>query len=95
MSLSPAELIRIAQLARIELTPTEIEPTCAQLNHIFGFIEQLGAAPTEGVEPMSHAVELSQRLREDVITKTNQREKFQALAPDTENGLYLVPKVME
>ncbi|MBP6110065.1 MAG: Asp-tRNA(Asn)/Glu-tRNA(Gln) amidotransferase subunit GatC [Rhodocyclaceae bacterium] len=95
MSLSPAELIRIAQLARIDLPSAEIEPTCAQLNHIFGFIEQLRAAPTDGIVPMSHAVELSQRLRDDVVTETNQREKFQAIAPDTEGGLYLVPKVME
>jgi aspartyl-tRNA(Asn)/glutamyl-tRNA(Gln) amidotransferase subunit C len=95
MSLSPAELVRIAQLARIDLPSAEIEPTRTQLNHIFGFIDQLRAAPTDGVEPMSHAVELSQRLREDVVTETNQREKFQAIAPDTEGGLYLVPKVME
>ena len=95
MSLSLADVARIAQLSRIELSATDSEQTRTQLNSIFGFIEQLQAAPTDGVMPMSHAVDLSQRLRPDVVTEIDRRADFQALATDAEDGLYLVPKVIE
>ena len=95
MSLSLADVARIAQLSRIELSATDSEQTRTQLNSIFGFIEQLQAAPTDGVIPMSHAVDLSQRLRPDVVTEIDRRADFQALATDAEDGLYLVPKVIE
>ena len=95
MSLSLADVARIAQLSRIELSATDSEQTRTQLNSIFGFIEQLQAAPTDGVMPMSHAVDLAQRLRPDAVTETDRRDDFQALATDAEDGLYLVPKVIE
>lgn len=95
MSLSLDEVVRVAKLARIELTPAEIEVTRTRLNDIFGFIEHLQAAATDGVIPMAHAVEMTQRLRSDRVTETDQREAFQAAAPETEGGLYLVPKVIE
>ena len=95
MSLSLDDVARIARLARIDLSATEAESTRAQLNSIFGFIEQLQAVATDGIEPMSHAVEMAQRLRADVITESDHRSAFQAVAPDTEGGLYLVPKVIE
>ena len=95
MSLSLDDVARIAQLSRIELSALDLEPTRAQLNSIFGFIEQLQAAPTDGVVPMSHAVDVSQRLRADVVTEIDCRKDFQSLSTDAEDGLYLVPKVIE
>ncbi|HLD08703.1 MAG TPA: Asp-tRNA(Asn)/Glu-tRNA(Gln) amidotransferase subunit GatC, partial [Methylophilaceae bacterium] len=66
-----------------------------KLSGILGLIEQMQAVDTTGITPMSHSQDLTQRLREDVVTETNQRELFQSVAPAVENGLYLVPKVIE
>ena len=95
MSLTPEDVSRIALLSRIELSAAERETTRDQLNGILGFIEQLQAVDTEGIEPMAHAVDVAQRLRPDVATETDRRTDFQALAPETEAGLYLVPQVIE
>lgn len=95
MSLNLADVARIARLARIELSATEREATCDQLNGILGFIEQLQAVDTTGIEPMAHAVDVVQRLRPDVVTESDRRADFQAVAPETEGGLYLVPRVVE
>lgn len=95
MSLTPEEVCRIARLARIHVAADEIERTGEQLNGIFRFIEQLQAVDTEGVEPMAHALDLVQRLRDDRVGEPDRRAEFQALAPDAEAGLYLVPKVIE
>ena len=95
MSLTLEDVARIARLARIELSAEERETTRDQLNGILGFIEQLQAVDTTGIEPMAHAVDVVQRLRPDVVTETNRRADFQAVAPETEAGLYLVPRVVE
>ncbi len=95
MSLQPDDVQRIARLARIELSPGEAAQTLERLNGIFGLIEQLKAVDTAGIEPMSHAVDLVQRLREDRVTESDRRAAMQAIAPETEAGLYLVPKVIE
>ena len=95
MSLSLEEVARIARLARIELTSAEAEATQAKLNGIFGLIEQMQAVDTTGVAPMSHPQDVIQRLRTDAVTETNRRESYQAVAPEAEAGLYLVPKVIE
>lgn len=95
MSLTLDQVRRVALLARIELSQAEAERTRDQLNGIFGLIEQMQAVDTSGVEPMSHAVDLSQRLREDKVTETDRRDAFQRVAPEVEAGLYLVPKVIE
>jgi len=95
MPLSPQDVQRIARLARIELSPAETEQTLVSLNGIFGVIEQLKAVDTAGIAPMSHAVDVVQRLREDRVTETDRRAAMQAIAPETEAGLYLVPKVIE
>ena len=95
MSLSNEEVRRIARLARIELTDADAEATREQLNGILAFIEQLQAVDTANVEPMAHAVDVVQRLREDRITETDRRDAFQKVAPEAEAGLYLVPKVIE
>ena len=96
MSLSNEEVQRIAHLARIELAPGEAEQTRDRLNGIFSLIEEMQAVDTRGVEPMAHAQNLGQRLREDVVTETNQREAFQKLRKENvAQGLYLVPVVIE
>ena len=95
MSLSLDQVRRIAELARIELAPGEAEPTRDQLNGIFSLIEDMQAANTAGVEPMAHARDVAQRLREDRVSETDRHADFQSIAPEAEAGLYLVPKVIE
>lgn len=95
MSLTLEQVRRIAQLARIEISDAEAESTLGQLNGIFSLIEEMQAVDTRGVEPMAHAQDLAQRLREDRVTEVDRRDAYQAVAPETEAGLYLVPKVIE
>jgi aspartyl-tRNA(Asn)/glutamyl-tRNA(Gln) amidotransferase subunit C len=95
MSLTTEDIKRIAHLARIEITGQEAEATLTKLSGILGLIEQMQAVDTAGISPMSHSQDVVQRLREDVVTQKNQREVFQALAPATQDGLYLVPRVVE
>lgn len=95
MSLNITDVKRIAHLARIEVSDLDAESYLAKLSGILGLIEQMQAVDTTGITPMSHSQDLTQRLREDVVTETNQRELFQSVAPAVENGLYLVPKVIE
>ena len=95
MSLTLEQVQRIAHLARIEISDSEALSTQGHLNGIFQLIEQMQAIDTTGVEPMAHAQELSQRLRPDAVIETDRRAAYQAVAPETELGLYLVPKVIE
>jgi aspartyl-tRNA(Asn)/glutamyl-tRNA(Gln) amidotransferase subunit C len=95
MSLTSEQLSRLAQLSLLELQEAERLPLQHQLDGVFRLIEQLQAVDTEGVEPLSHTLNLSQRLREDRVTETNQRDLFQGQAPAHEAGLYLVPRVIE
>ncbi len=95
MALNIADIKRIADLARIEINQSEAQLTLTKLSGIMGLIEEMQAVNTAGIIPMSHAQDLEQRLREDVVTQTNQRDTFQAVAPLTDGGLYLVPKVIE
>ena len=95
MSLSIDDVKRIAKLARIRVTEDEAVGYQGRLNGIFGLIEEMQAVDTDGVEPMSHPQELAQRLREDRVTESDRRAAYQSVAPQTEAGLYLVPKVIE
>jgi len=101
MSLTNADVRKVASLARLAMNEAEIETARTQLSGIFDLIAEMQAVDTKGITPMSHAQELSQRLREDVVTEADQREQFQALAPQhkgshqVEAGLYLVPQVIE
>ena len=95
MSLSLDQIARLARLSRIEISPVEAGQTRDQLNGILTLIEQLRAVDTRGIAPMAHAVDLAQRLREDVVSETDRREAYQAIAPEVEAGLYLVPRVVE
>jgi aspartyl-tRNA(Asn)/glutamyl-tRNA(Gln) amidotransferase subunit C len=95
MSLSLDDIKRVANLACIEVSEAEAATALAQLSGIFGLIEQMQAVDTSAIEPMSHAQDVVQRLRDDTITESDQHELFQSIAPKTEAGLYLVPKVIE
>jgi aspartyl-tRNA(Asn)/glutamyl-tRNA(Gln) amidotransferase subunit C len=93
--LSLEQIARLAHLARLELTPSESAAMQQQINDVLAIVDQMAAVDTTGVAPMSHPQEASQRLREDKVTETDQRELFQSIAPQVEDGLYLVPKVIE
>ena len=95
MSLNLGDVRRIAHLARIEITEAEAEQTLRQLNDIFTLIEQLQSVDTTGIEPMAHPLGGSQRLREDVATEPENRESNMRNAPAREDGLFLVPRVIE
>jgi len=93
--LSLKDVQRIAHLARIELSAPETAAMQQSLNGILQVVDRLCAVDTAGVSPMSHPQDLVQRLREDAVTEGDDREAFQAVAPQVEAGLYLVPKVLE
>ena len=95
MPLSRSDVERIARLARLHVTEPELAAYSGHLSRILGLIEQMKAANTEGVAPMAHPQDASLRLRPDAVTEPDQRERFQSVAPATEAGLYLVPKVIE
>lgn len=95
MSLGPEEVRRIAWLARLEISEADIDGYARNLSDILDFVEQLADVPTDGVEAMAHPLDATQRLRPDEVTETNQRDRFLALAPAAENGLFLVPRVIE
>ena len=95
MTLTLDDVTRIAHLARIEIAPDEAQQALARMAGIFGLIGEMQAVDTTGVEPMSHAQEVTLRLRDDVVTETDQHALFQSIAPQVEADLYLVPKVIE
>jgi aspartyl-tRNA(Asn)/glutamyl-tRNA(Gln) amidotransferase subunit C len=95
MSLSDDQIRRLARLARIALQPNETREVGERLNRILGLVAEMQAVDTAGVEPMSHALDLVQRLRPDEVTESDRRELYQSVAPAVEDGLYLVPKVIE
>jgi aspartyl-tRNA(Asn)/glutamyl-tRNA(Gln) amidotransferase subunit C len=99
MSLSSQDIARIANLARLELSPAESERLLAQTNDFFNIVEKMRAVDTTGITPLAHPLDTIQamtlRLRDDVASEPNNREANQQTAPAVENGLFLVPKVIE
>jgi aspartyl-tRNA(Asn)/glutamyl-tRNA(Gln) amidotransferase subunit C len=95
MSLDAHQVKKIAHLARLAIDEAQIPAYADNLSKILNLMEQMGAIDTQGVEPMAHPLDQVQRLRADEITETNQREHFQRIAPQTQDGLYLVPRVIE
>jgi len=95
MALTLDDVKRIAHLARIEVSENEAQAYLAQLSNIFGLVEEMQAVDTSGIEPMSHAQDVVLRLREDRVSEINRRDAYQAVAPQVEAGLFLVPKVIE
>ncbi len=86
---------QIAHLARLDINEKDIPEYVTNLTNILALVEQMNTVATDSVEPMAHPTDAVQRLREDIVTATNQRERFQAVAPQVEKGLYLVPQVIE
>ena len=95
MSLSREEVEKIAHLARLEITDDEMNGFVNNLSRIIDFVDQLQSLDTSDVVPMAHPLNMSQRLRADIVSEQDQRDKFQANAGQVEAGLYLVPKVIE
>ena len=95
MSLANDDVRRIAALARIAITADESTQVLERLNRVLALIDEMRAVDVSGVEPMAHAQQLGQRLREDKVTETDQHERYQSVAPAVEGDLYLVPKVIE
>ena len=95
MTLDKSEVKKMAQLARLHVSETDIDEITGRVTEILDLIDQMQAIDTESVEPMSHPLDTVQRLRADIVTEKNHRDELQKLAPKAENGLYLVPRVIE
>ena len=95
MSLTPDDVRRLARLARIAIDDDDSAVVLERLNAVLGLVDQMRAVDTRGVEPMAHAVDVAQRLRPDEVREGDQRQLYQSVAPAVEEGLYLVPKVVE
>lgn len=95
MSLDKTGIVKIAWLARLEIAEEDIPGYTSELSGILDMVEQMNSVDTAHCDPLAHPIEIKARFREDKITEENQRDKFQAIAPAVEQGLYLVPKVIE
>ena len=95
MTLSLSDVYRIAHLARVEIDAAHADEVRAKLVSIFGLIDELTAVDTTGIEPMAHAQDATMPLREDIVSESDHSERYQALAPAADDGLYLVPRVIE
>ena len=95
MSLDRSDVEKIAHLARLAISEDEKDRYASDLSNILSLVEQMNAVDTEGGSPMAHPLHMVQRLREDEPIEPNQRERFQQIAPATEDGLYMVPRVVE
>ena len=95
MALTLEDVKRVAHLARVAIDEAEARAVLSQINDVFKLIAEMQAVDTRGVEPMSHALDVVQRLREDAVTESDQHVRFQSVAPQVEGDPYLVPKVIE
>ena len=95
MSIKADDIAYIANLARLQLSEAEKQEAVLNFENILALIDQMQSADTDQLEPLSHAIETSQPLREDIVTEINQRDELQKIAPKCEKGLFLVPKVLE
>ena len=95
MALERSDVEKIAHLARLGLNEADVPRTTETLNNILGLIDAMQAVDTDGIAPLAHPLEATQRLRADAVTESNQRDAYQAIAPAVQDGLYLVPKVIE
>lgn len=95
MSLSNEDVSKIAYLARLAVAPEQLPALGRELSSILDLVAQMDAVDTDGVAPMAHPLEMAQRLRVDEVRESDRRDAYQQIAPAVENGLYLVPKVIE
>lgn len=90
-----SDILKLANLAKLDISDVALDEVAASISNVLALVDQLQSADTGDVQPMAHPLDATQRLRDDVVTESNQRERFQAIAPATEEGLYLVPKVID
>jgi aspartyl-tRNA(Asn)/glutamyl-tRNA(Gln) amidotransferase subunit C len=95
MAVDRSDIAKLAKLARIQITDEAADEAAKSISDVLALVDQLQAVNTDGVLPMAHPLDAVQRLRADVVTEPNQRDAFQAIAPATQDGLYLVPQVIE
>ncbi len=95
MALDKSEVEKIAQLARLHISEADADEVANRITDILALIDQMQSVDTESVEPMAHPLDVVQRLRADEVTETDRRDELQTLAPEAQDGLYLVPKVIE
>lgn len=95
MSLTREDVGRIAKLARLEISDDAVPAYAKDLSNILDLVAQMNAVNTDGIAPLAHPLDMAQRLRPDVVTETDRRERYQAIAPSVDDGLYLVPQVIE
>lgn len=95
MALDKAEVEKIAHLARLHISEADTEEVTSRITDILTLIDQMQTVDTESIEPLAHPLDMVQRLRADVVTETDTRDQLQNLAPESQDGLYLVPKVIE
>lgn len=95
MAVDRSDIVKLGELARLQISEETIDEVTRRLGDVLALVDQLQAADTDAVTPMAHPMDALQRLRPDTVTEANQRDAFQAIAPATEDGLYLVPKVID
>jgi len=95
MKLTPNDIRKVAHLARLAIDEVEVDSYVQEISRILDFVEKMKTVDTTGIQPMAHPLDMAQRLRPDVVTEGNQRELFQSIASLVEDGLYLVPRVVE
>ena len=95
MALDKSEVEKIAQLARLHISEADADEVASRITDILALIDQMQSINTETIEPMAHPLDVTQRLRVDTVTEKDRRDELQTLAPATQDGLYLVPKVIE
>ena len=95
MAIDASEVQKVAHLARLSIDDSQVEATAGTISKILDLVDQMQSVNTDNVEPMAHPLDATQRLREDVVTEPNNREKLQSCAPAVEDGLFLVPRVIE
>ena len=95
MAIDASEILKVAHLARLSIDDSQVEATAGTISKILDLVDQMQSVNTDDVEPMAHPLDATQRLREDVVTEPDNREQLQSCAPAVEDGLFLVPKVIE
>ena len=95
MAIDASEIQKVAHLARLSIDDSQVDATASTISNILELVDQMQSVNTENVEPMAHPLDAIQRLREDTVTEENNREQLQSCAPAVEDGLFLVPKVIE
>ena len=95
MTIDTSDIQKVAHLARLSIDDSQVEATAGTISKILDLVDQMQSVNTDDVEPMAHPLDATQRLREDVVSESDNREQLQSCAPAVEDGLFLVPRVIE